>query len=336
MRRLILVAALTAGFCSSAPASAEPRILTVPATASWQHAATGMTLPPRIAGFGRGAITDSGSDELDVYTQYDTSDGAASATVYIYRTDLPDVALWFDRAVETLVASDRFGIERAAMPLPSAFARPGDSRPTGLRTALPAAREWRSTGVAIAPLGEWLVKVRMSSSVLDAAALDKRMEALIAGMRWPAAAPAAREVRPVSACAQALTFKRAKVVKPDMTNVLLSLVGSAAAAEGKEPLPTYCRDPANAGPHGVYRPNSSTNSYVIAFNDAGIALEVAPAMTLEGLGSGGKSWSMTLLDRGTRSALLSFNRLPAPEQALSVAFGNPEPSLSISTRKKSD
>ena len=45
---------------SAPPAIGQPppRVLEVPATASWKHAATGMILPPNAAGLSRGAIVD--------------------------------------------------------------------------------------------------------------------------------------------------------------------------------------------------------------------------------------------------------------------------------------
>jgi hypothetical protein len=44
-------------------AQPQPRTLEVPATKSWQHAATGMVLPPQAAGLSRGGIIDRTSAE---------------------------------------------------------------------------------------------------------------------------------------------------------------------------------------------------------------------------------------------------------------------------------
>ena len=332
-------AAWAAGLVFAAAASAAPRTLEVPATAAWQHAATGMVLPSKPAGFGRTSLADSTAEELDVHAQYEAPGEGTRATVYLYKTGVPDVALWFDRAVAAILGTPGYGVDRATVPAPAGFARPGETQSSGLSTVLPATGlGLRSTGVAVVGLGEWLIKLRMSSSSLDPAALSVRMNAFLAGLRWPAATGAGAPPRPIAACAAPLAAKRAKVIRPEMANVLIDLVTADMVADkAKGPAPVYCRDPAALGPHGVYRPDGSKRSYLIALNDAGIALSVAPAISIDELGSGGgKRWSMTLLGRDTRSALPSFNRLPPPDQALKVWLGGGGPGVSVSTDKGND
>lgn len=318
-RFLIACAALSLASAAAAQRP-EQRRLEVPATASWKHALTDMILPSRPVGFARSVIADNTEEELDIIAQYEAED--ATATVYLYRTGIPDAALWFDRATATMTRSPRWGVKGPIVP--ETFARPGATAESGLLAAVPASGEaWRSTGVAIAPLGDWLVKMRMSSETLDAAALEERMRALLGALRWPASAGEETTAKPVEPCAEPLKFKRAKLVKQEAADVLMNLFTAGVVEEKKSeaPPPTYCREPVDLGAHGVYRPDASRNSYVIALNDAGIGLSLAPALTIEGLGGGGKGWSMMLLERNSRSAMPSFNRLPPPDQALAVAMG---------------
>ena len=49
-------------------------------------------------------------------------------------------------------------------------------------------------------------------------------------------------------------------------------------------------------------------------------------------GSGGRRYAMTLQGRDTTTVLPSFNRLPPPEQAVSVALNSRGETISVSTR----
>src|SRR4051794_20676419 len=158
------------------PARAEqtqPRTLAVPATASWQHAESGMILPPRVDGLVRGEIHDSTDTEMDVSAGYTDQAEGLAATVYLYRTMVPDVALWFDRALTVIMLRPGWGLEGAPPPTPIAFARPGSATLSGLRASQDVnIADVHSTAVAIVPLGaNWLLKIRLSSPRLDRAAL---------------------------------------------------------------------------------------------------------------------------------------------------------------------
>jgi hypothetical protein len=103
--------------------------------------------------------------------------------------------------------------------------------------------------------------------------------------------------------------------------------------EREGPPPVYCREPGLPAELGVYRANAYDKAYVIALGDSGIALSVGSAFSLDALMGGGrsKSFSMTRLDRNGTSVMPSFNRLPPPQQALSVALSS-SPMISTTTR----
>lgn len=328
-RLLSLMLFAVAAEASAQPQQAgmQPRVLEVPQRSSWQHAETGLILPPQIGGLVRSEIKDLGEGEMDIVATYADREQGLIGLVYIFRTTTPDVAMWFDRAVATVVTP-----QGAAYPAVAAFARPGASAASGLRaTMADNVAGMSGTGIALAPLGSWLVKIRIGSSRLEPAALDAPLGAFVAGIRWPAEAAPARAAVPVEPCPRPLRLRTARLVRTDMTNTLVDLMaGVAADEEDAGPPPLYCREPGATAAYGVYRPDGATDRYVIALSDNGIAVAVGRAIdiaALLGQGSGGRRYSVTLLDRDGTGAYPSFNRLPLPAQALALVGSGP-PGLS--------
>ncbi len=203
-----LIALAPAPLAAQQPA--EARALAVPANASWQHARTSMILPPRSAGLARGPVRDNGEDERDVIAQYGGDSDEAFATVYLFQTGVPSAALWFDRALVPIMLRPEYGLQGASPPVPNAFARPGATVASGLRASVDlSVPQLRSTAVALAPLGDFMVKIRMSSGRLDRAALDAMLSRFIDGLRWPAESgrPAAA-AQPIAPCAGAAAPQR--------------------------------------------------------------------------------------------------------------------------------
>ncbi|MDQ4087686.1 MAG: hypothetical protein M3177_06730, partial [Pseudomonadota bacterium] len=199
----------------------QPRILHVPSAASWQHAATQMILPPRAAGLERAEVRDGSDAELDVMAHYVDRPEGVLATVYVFKTQVPDAALWFDRALHAIPLSPGWSLEAAAPPAPVPFARPGTSVASGLRTVFAvSAPQFRSTALAVAPLGQFLVKVRISAARLDPAGLDALLSRFLGDLRWPAAG-AERAATPIQDCAEPLRLRQARVVWDDMDDVLM-------------------------------------------------------------------------------------------------------------------
>lgn len=83
---------------ASQPQAPAARTLDVPAGNSWQHAETSLVLPPRLADLRRVSIRDLGQDELDIVATYQGDDGTV-ATVYLFKSGLPNPSIWFDRAL---------------------------------------------------------------------------------------------------------------------------------------------------------------------------------------------------------------------------------------------
>ncbi len=325
------------GLVLAAPAAfaqPQPRTLAAEAGSPWTHKLTRIVLPATAAGLVRGEVSDLTAEELDVVADYRDPDGDLITTVYVYRTGLPEVAIWFDRAVWAIQAQPQYRLNGAPLPAPRPFARPGSGAVGGLRVAadLPGP-DLRSTALAIAPAGDWLVKVRMTSRKLDRAALDSKLDSLLSALGWPAEAKAPHAAAVILPCPVPLKVKQARIVRDEMSQMIMnSVVGISMEREG--PPPVYCREPGLPPEFGVYRANADDKSYVIALGDSGIALSVGAAFSLDSLmggGGSGKSFSMTRLDRNGTSVMPSFNRLPPPQQALSVALSS-SPTISTTTR----
>ncbi|HEV2866397.1 MAG TPA: hypothetical protein VGX37_07765 [Allosphingosinicella sp.] len=310
----------------------QPRTLDVPAASAWQHAATQITLPPQAAGLRRLAVRDSGDAELDVIADYSDEAQGVVATVYLFKTQVPDAALWFDRALETLRLRPGWSLEAPPRPAPTPVTRPGAQAASGLRTAFDVgAPDVRSTALAVAPLSGFLFKVRMSSARLQAAQLDALLTRFIGDLRWPTPVATERPAVAVQPCPEPLRLRQARLVRDDMGDVLMNLLTGIVEVDADAPPAVYCREGASTLQHGVYRPGGSRQAYLIALADSGVALSVGRGIQIDGIGGGGRRFSMRLLDRNTTSALPSFNRLPPPEQAIAVAFGHRGDTISVST-----
>lgn len=322
---LLLALALGAGAGLALPATAQAQAqINVPAHVSWMHDGTGLILRSKLAGLPRGTISDSTKGGFDIMVQY--AEGEATAvTLYIYRPALMSVPMWFDRSeTQILLRQDVFGTSTPTGPA-RAFAGPRAAAPTALRRSyVPGKGPNKSTGLAILPLGEWLVAVRASSQTLDPAALDAKIDEVIAGIGWPEkipegpVAPAAVAITP---CTGALAYDRkAKPMKPDTGQSILGaiILGVAADAtkdkDGKPIVPAqFCREGDPTQQYGVYRTSDSTDNYTIAIADAGRVVTVWHALKLEGKEKG---YQLGLGDLDRKLVYPNFDGLPTPQAAL--------------------
>lgn len=311
MRYLLVAVLLSLASLGSA------RDLPVPADKGWQHAQTGLIVMPQIAGFRRTALTDNTATEHDVAAQFGEDAEGTFTTLYLFRPAIADAALWFDRAQAALDAGKT---GRGAAPAtidPTLFAPPGASVASGIRQVYSSAGgPFRSTAVAVVPLGDWLVKVRMTSATLTADKLDARLMAFIAGLRWPAATNAALATAPIRPCDTPMAAGKAKVVKAVDAGSLLALLlpGIAAKQPAAErgPPAVWCREGEGLAEYAAYRANGEPTSYVIAMYDAGRVVRVQPPILA---GTSDKTVTVALEDvDGTVSAYPSFSALPKPAQ----------------------
>lgn len=309
MRLWVLVAAMLL----ATPAAAQ-RTLEVPATSSWKHAETGLVLRPTIIGLARTKISDLTTAELDIAAQYGSLEDVA-VTLYLFRPALLSVPVWFDRAETQIMQRDIFG-NAAPQGEARAFAPPGATIASALRRPyLPNKAAFKSTALAVIPVGDWLVTIRISSRNLDSATLDSRLSEVIEAIGWPKGVAESTIATPVVACTNALAFsKKAKLLRPKMEDSIFgALIAGVGSRRHQDSAPTlFCRDGQGSLEYGVYRQPDSVDSYTIAINDAGRVVSVYPALSLKKADAG---FTLSLSDLGKTMIYPNFNKLPAPDVA---------------------
>jgi hypothetical protein len=244
-----------------------------------------------------------------------------AVTLYIYRAAVMSVPMWFDRSeTQILLRTDVFGTSAPTGPA-RAFAGPKAANPSALRRIyVPGKGPNKSTGLAILPLGEWLVAVRISSQALDPVGLEAKLDEVIAGITWPEKVGDAPAAVPVVPCADKLAYEsKAKPMKPDAGQSIMGalLLGVAADMtkdkDGKPILPPqFCREGEPAQQYGVYRAPGS-KGYTLALGDAGRVVTVAGAFATDGKDNG---YQLSLGDLEQRLIYPNFDKLPTPEAAI--------------------
>jgi hypothetical protein len=327
MRKVWLTATALCGTIAFSAAPAAYRTLPVPADKGWMHAQTKLILRAQMAGLARTGLSDSTATEHDIAAQFENADHSISATLYLFHSALPEPAVWFDRSRLALEQRDLFRHAAPASEAPLAFAASGTVASSLRQTYAIVDGPFRSTALAVMPLGEWLVVVRMSAKE-KAATLDRQMSDFISALRLPAD-PSATIATPVVACATPLHFTKAKMVKPEPTDLLVSLISGAAARETKDqPAPPrrhWCREGDPGDGFAAYRGDDQTgdaSGYTLAMQDAGRVVRVNPSLMSqldrEPAGSEKKAkinYTVTLADVDERSLTFpSFAGLPAPRQ----------------------
>lgn len=317
----------------------EPRKIELPAKASFKHPHSKIQLPPVLAGLPRSGAMEFEADQLDMASEYATPDASEAYTIYIYRNVAAGVPVWFDRA--------RWMVEnRATLGTPTlhgagAFVPPGRTNASGLlATYALDGKAYRSTGVALLPVGDWLVKMRISSQSLSPSELEARMKTALAEIAWPKKMDPAPEAVPVAGCTTSLALSgEAKPAEKDESSGAAMLVGALIGQMGameKAPRPAaaptairWCRDPTAVEGGAVYRADAQTDGYLITLGDSGRAVSAgrnAATALMESAGekkTGGERYevSVIFLAQTMTSALL--DRLPPPAQALTIAGKGP-------------
>lgn len=331
MRMLACLAALVLA-CGAVPADAQKqaRKLDVKPGASFAHKHSGIELPGELFGLKMTSVTENAADQLDVYANYEAPGQREAITVYIYRNVAGAVPVWFDRARDAI--EKRGGAFASPQRLPGnpAFTPPGQKTASGLASAYAlTGGDFRSTGLALLPMGEWLVKVRYSSATLSVGELSGRLPQLLGTLKWPRDIPEAPAAAEVAPCATPLAFEgTAKDVELDekarMQSALMSGVIAAAAGEKKakpaEKPPLWCSDSTQSQFGGIYRPDNATNSYLIALSDAGRGISVGPDVgaLFSEAEKPGASWSVQFVELGETISFVPQDRLPTPARAIEV------------------
>lgn len=301
----------------------------LPASEPYRHRHSGLEIPPVLDGIARGKVATWAADQLDEAVDFSSADNSEFLTIYIFRNVSGSVPVWFDRIRWQVEHRDIYGGTEPLAAEPS-FTPPGQHTASGLMMVFtPKKEDFRSTGVALIPLGDWYFEIRYSSHALAPEQLVEHMRNVLAAVHWPdkiAEAPAAELVEP---CSTTLTLHgNAKQRAPDGAQALISAV--LAVEVSKKPahdaVPTapveWCRDETRLSGEGVnsavYRASGARDSYMIALNDAGRAISVFPDTLGALLGNERKRWALQLIDVDKTDNYAPLDRLPPPDQAFAV------------------
>ncbi|OQW48120.1 MAG: hypothetical protein A4S16_07200 [Proteobacteria bacterium SG_bin6] len=338
-----------AAFLIVAPAAAQgPQERTLAADAGYRHGPTGLDIPAALPGLPPRARIAVLVPDLDEFIEYKTANAEESATLYIFRRVTGDIPVWLDRAARQVLARDIYGGPAPLAP-PAAFIPPGQSNASGLMQVFRVSKPpYRSTGVALVPLGEdWLVKLRYSSTTLAPEELGARMQAVLGALAWPKTIAPVPAATPIADCTTTLRAKDDAKPRGDALGSSLlqgALLGAIAKGEVKPEktahVAMFCRDPAarpELGNAGVYRADGERDGYLIALGDAGRGIYVS----VDSLGAllnskAQKNYSITLYNVAQSFIFAPRDGLPKPEQALAIVKSE-RPTSSVTTwRGKGD
>lgn len=319
VRQLALVLAASALTPAVAQAQAIPP-LTVEQGKPFIHKHTGLQFPATLGGLPRDGLHTLAEDEHDVFANYE-AEGTELLSLYIYRDATNALPVWFDRATAVIEARREVYGSPRRLDRPVAFAPPRRLHAAGMMALYePSSGLFRATGVAIVPLGPWLIKLRYSSKKLDAAGLEREMNTVLASLAWPDDMPRAASARPVQPCATAIeTSDRTEAVTQDVA-AISAVAGRIAAMGADRQAPghdvVWCRDAHVVDGGAVYRADAAADGYMIAMGDNAHGIVVAPSAPRPA--EGGGAWAITVAQPARYFLLAAQDRLPSPARTFEV------------------
>jgi hypothetical protein len=285
----------------------------------WRHQPSGVGVPDLPAGLDAGEVTDNRRDGSDVFVQFGR--GNEPVTLYVYRSAFPNPALWFERTRLAMNAHVGADSERAA---PRIFTLGGGAAPNGLREEIELAPggNFRSTAVAIAQYGEWIVKVRITSAGLDRAGIARKMDDLLAAIRLPTAVPAPLPLAVPTPCSDDNRMRGRRRAE-SAEGARLAAAALAVAhdqARGRSGLAAdpsgWCRErtsfPTQYGT--IYRQRDG-RAWAALIGDSGLAIAAYPVDVpdADGAATFAATSSMTGLAQ-------LYDHMPSPEAAIGAAL----------------
>jgi hypothetical protein len=306
--------------------------------ADWSHAGSGVSIPESVGDMKVGQERDlSGGKRVDVSVQYGSE--TEPVTLYVYRSAFPNPALWFERTRHAMASSVGLPVEAVS---PRAFTFGGAAAPNGLReeAAIAGRPPWKSTAVAIAQAGEWVVKARISSQSLDREGIAAKMDRMLGAIRL--ASPPAKPLPLLvpGPCGGARDYK-GKPVAGDadaelggamVAGVLVTMQARGAGGLGAEPA-AWCREASGipAQYASVYRRRDGSD-WVALVGDSGMAVQ---GQALTGPAKGAATFG---INPSSVRVVALFDDVPAPDaavlQALPVVTGQQSGLVEISTDAK--
>ena len=349
MKRFIVSGAVLACAVFAAQAniaSAQPEEIAVDPDDTYVHEWTGASLPAEIFGMKRDVIVQYQERASNIGANYDNGRNTY-LSVYIYRHGAGDASLWHDRARHMMVTRDQYAHFDPDKWDTTVFDPFGGTNPSAIMTIGEGnGGGFRSTGVVIFTAEDWMFKVRMSSASHSADELRMAMQNAILELAVSAPDRAEEAAYTMTDCGETLVFEPAEITRDRARVSELSVAAGIAlitAADIERAVPidrsiVYCREGRNRDTTTIYRPNESREAYLIAVQDAGVAIEVARIASLFPLDDGSDD------SKPEYAAITStsleyrmdgpFQSLPDPQQAYD--FGNSNPPFATVSRPLGD
>ena len=252
------------------------------------HKASGAAFQPLVAGQKIVKKADLGSP-YDSVVDYAGDNPAESTTVYIFRSAYPDAGAWFERALHTVGRDIPLNIFEAGSTEPMrAF---GATVPNGLQKIYSTSEKgpFKTTSMAMAQAGEWLVKIRVTSAELDRAGVAARLAEFASAIRFPDGTAFMAAGEAPAACSAPAAAAAGKQVASDEAKLALGLAGGIiVAAESRQPLSAaagrWCRSeeglPAAVGT--LFRRADGNGGWVALLGDAGKAVTAVSGTDMAG------------------------------------------------------
>lgn len=298
--RLMILAGAALAMATGAPLAAQEE-MPLEAGKPWVHDHSGIAVPAAIDGIQRLRGVRFADDDLDVAISFVADSPKEIATVYVFRNTNGAAPVWLAQAQWSLENGKSFGAPSLALK-PVAFTPAGQASATGLLTVYGlTGSDYRSTGIAIFPVGEWYVKIRTTSALRSPEENAAWMERIIASLRLPAVSASAAAA-PVVPCTTPLAAV-SSTESPVAQGAGISQPADRIVA-GR-----WCRDANLSENNTVYRPVGTNDRYLLAMGDNGNAVSVR--------GEGGY-YSESFIIAGMTFALPPQDGLPTPQRVLDL------------------
>ena len=330
MRMLLFVAAAVLAAAPSVGATD----IKADVTKRWAHKATGIVLPPSLAGLPRTRLAWFSAPDVDIASEYWSADGNETITVYLYRNVSGSVPLWADRAryyIQNL--PDKYGTVTAGGLRP--FTPRGQRVASGMMESYQLGKWGKSSALAVIPFNGFYAKMRVTSKTRDVAGIEALLWQAVNAFDWSsktAQIPAVAVIdcaAPLAARAPARGIEGQDRMMAGLLGGLFASVVSSRPDKGAAPsAPTvYCREPGAATlTYGLYRADASAEHYMMALHDAGRAITVgrnglAELIKSEIAESDGKKdaqprYTVSFVHMDKTETFSDFDSLPLPDQAI--------------------
>lgn len=288
----------------SVQASAQPE-----KESSYTHPGSRVGAPAELAGFTRRDVSDSTGSGRDVAVQYRSPDGSSFLTIYLYRSPHPSAALWFEQARQALERNRQLGTPSNGRT--ATFSTTGSDQRDAFVASYALEGRHRATALAVAAAGNWIVKLRLSSTNLDQAALAERIVAAAQGLTWPQRTAAqAVAIAPCAAPLQDGSEARPADVGDHIRTEAARHLAAVAHGGALRPI---CFD-RQQQMLGIYQEVGETG-YLVALGDNGRYARVRP-ITMPAVRD---IYAVEFFDIDGAYLAGFFTGTPTPDQVLSVS-----------------